>query len=290
MFRSTQILGYLFAFSFLFSAYTKWIAPGYFEITLLDQGLATTRHFAGVLSRLIIGLELALGFSLLLPFYRKALLTLAIFLLSGFTVHVMYLWGLGQDENCGCFGELIAMTPLQSIFKNLFLLLMATFLYKKSRFQKKAPPIFIFVPLLFFMSPWVHLPLPDYEALSFSQYTHFEKRGRVDLTQGEKWVAVFNLDCSHCQETAQLLAQWEREQKMALPLYVLFFKEGSTSVEAFETKTQSNYPYTFIDAHAFFDLIGESPPRMYHLQNGRVVDYWDNNFVKRLEAKGLKKD
>ena len=120
MFRFTQILGFLFSFSFLFSAYTKWIAPGYFEITLLDQGLASTRAFAGVLSRFIIGLELALGFSLLLPFYRKALLVFAIFLLSGFTLHLLYLWGLGQDENCGCFGELIAMSPLESIFKNLF--------------------------------------------------------------------------------------------------------------------------------------------------------------------------
>ena len=88
---------------------------------------------------------------------------------------------------------------------------MAVILYKKSRFQKKVPRIFILLPILFLVSPWVHLPLPDYEALSFSHFTHFEKRGRVDLTQGEKWVAVFNLDCPHCQETAQSLAQWEQE-------------------------------------------------------------------------------
>jgi len=287
MLRFTQILGVLFAFSFLFSAYTKWIAPGYFEITLLDQSLASNRAFAGVLSRLIIGLELALGFSLLLPFYRKALLAFAFFMLSVFTLHLLYLWGIGLDQNCGCFGELIAMSPLESIFKNLLLLLLAAILYKKSGPQNKAPRVFIFLCLLFMAIPWVYLPLPDYEALSFSQYTHFEKKGRVDLSQGKKWVAVFNLDCLHCQETAQSLAQWEREQEISLPLYVLYFKEGTTTVEAFEIKTQTNYPYSFIDANTFFDLIGESPPRIYHLQDGLVVDYWDDYFIERLEAEGI---
>ena len=51
----------IFALSFLFSAYTKFIAPGYFEITLMDQGLASTRYFAGHISRFFIGLEFALG-------------------------------------------------------------------------------------------------------------------------------------------------------------------------------------------------------------------------------------
>jgi len=287
MLRFTQILEVLFAFSFLFSAYTKWIAPGYFEITLLDQSLASNRAFAGVLSRLIIGLELALGFSLLLPFYRKALLAFAFFMLSVFTLHLLYLWGIGLDQNCGCFGELIAMSPLESIFKNLLLLLLAAILYKKSGPQNKAPRVFIFLCLLFMAIPWVYLPLPDYEALSYSQYTHFEKKGRVDLSQGKKWVAVFNLDCLHCQETAQSLAQWEREQEISLPLYVLYFKEGTTTVEAFEIKTQTNYPYSFIDANTFFDLIGESPPRIYHLQDGLVVDYWDDYFIERLEAEGI---
>lgn len=287
MLRFTQILGVLFAFSFLFSAYTKWIAPGYFEITLLDQSLASNRAFAGVLSRLIIGLELALGFSLLLPFYRKALLAFAFFILSVFTLHLLYLWGIGLDQNCGCFGELIAMSPLESIFKNLLLLLLAAILYKKSGPQNKAPRVFIFLCLLFMAIPWVYLPLPDYEALSFSQYTHFEKKGRVDLSQGKKWVAVFNLDCLHCQETAQSLAEWEREQEISLPLYVLYFKEGTTTVQAFEIKTQTNYPYSFIDANTFFDLIGESPPRIYHLQDGLVVDYWDDYFIERLVAEGI---
>ena len=45
-----SFLRVLFALCFLFSAYTKFIAPGYFEITLMDQGIASSRNLAGHLS------------------------------------------------------------------------------------------------------------------------------------------------------------------------------------------------------------------------------------------------
>ncbi len=290
MFRFSQILRYLFAFAFLFSAYTKWIAPGFFEITLLDQGLVSTRPFAGILSRIVMGVELALGFCLLLPFYRKFFLVLSLLLLTGFTLHLFYLWGLGNQENCGCFGELIALSPAQSILKNAVLFIMAIILFKKTHFQKRAHRVFILFPFILLISPWVFLPLPDYNSFSFSPYTHFEKRGPVDLMEGKKLVAVFNVDCSHCQETARTLADWERSKQQKLPLYVLYFKEGSTSVAAFEAQTQSAYPYTFIDAETFFNLIGNSPPRIYYLQNGQVKDFWDEAFIQQLEANGFNRD
>lgn len=39
--RFAQILRYLLALSFLLSGYTKFIAHGYFEITLMDQELVS---------------------------------------------------------------------------------------------------------------------------------------------------------------------------------------------------------------------------------------------------------
>ena len=63
----------LLGITFLFSAYTKFVGPGFFEITLMDQGLAPDRFFAAQLARFFIGLEFALGILMLLPFYTKKL-------------------------------------------------------------------------------------------------------------------------------------------------------------------------------------------------------------------------
>ena len=55
------IVRVLLGVTFLFSAYTKAVAPGFFEITLIDQGLAVTRNFAAHMTRFIIGMEFSIG-------------------------------------------------------------------------------------------------------------------------------------------------------------------------------------------------------------------------------------
>ena len=67
----TRILQILLGVTFLFSAYTKAVGPGFFEITLMDQGLAANRALAGYMARFFIGLEFGLGVLIILPYYAK---------------------------------------------------------------------------------------------------------------------------------------------------------------------------------------------------------------------------
>jgi hypothetical protein len=46
--------------------------------------------------------------------------------------------------------------------------------------------------------------------------------------------------------------------------------------------TQSSAPYAFIEVNTFFDLIGDSPPRIYYLNNGVVAEIWDKEFSKSI--------
>ena len=78
---------------FIFSAYTKFVGPGFFEITLIDQGLLSSRGQAQHAARFLIGFEFALGLLMLLPYYTKQLMAIASLMLIGFTIHLGYLWG-----------------------------------------------------------------------------------------------------------------------------------------------------------------------------------------------------
>lgn len=282
--RFAQILRLLLALSFLLSGYTKFIGPGYFEITLMDQGLVSGRTTAAHLTRLIIGIEWALGVLLLLPFYTRKLLLFSLALLGGLSIHLLHLWAIGDQENCGCFGEMIAMTPMESLMKNAVLMMFALGAYRQ-RFVKRPQQKWVLgAALLIIGSIWIVLPLPKPEAQLFREFSHFEPQGRVDLTQGEVLVAVFNLDCEHCQEAATALGQLTKEQSLP-PIYVLFFQEGSTMVDQFETLTQTDFPYAFIDTTTFFDLIGDSPPRLYFLRDGKVIQFWDHAIAQGLKAR-----
>ena len=278
----SKTLQLLLGITFLFSAYTKAVAPGFFEITLMDQGIAPERSIARYLSRFFIGLEFALGLLMLLPFYVKQLMQFTFLLLGGFTIHLIYLWSIGDTENCGCFGEMISMTPEQSIIKNIIMLAIAIAVFKTAetkKIKKIIPVVFSAVTII---SMWIILPIPNHNEFPFDSFTHFETRGRVDLSSGEKLVAIFNLDCEHCQETANELAKLKWSAENFPELYVLYFQEGSTSVEDFESITQSSFPYDLIEVNTFFDLIGDSPPRVYNLKDGKVLEIWDTDITRNL--------
>ena len=278
----SKILQLLLGITFLFSAYTKAVGPGFFEITLMDQGIAPDRIIASYLARFFIGLEFALGFLMLLPFYVKRLMQFTFFLLGGFTLHLIYLWSIGDTDNCGCFGEMISMTPEQSIIKNMIMLAIAFIVFRSA--QKKK--IKIIIPIVFsaatIISMWIILPIPNHKEFPFESFTHFETRGRVDLSSGENLVAIFNLDCEHCQQAATELGELKRNQENFPELYVLYFQEGSTTVEDFESITQSSFPYDLIEVNTFFDLIGDSPPRVYYLKDGKVLGIWDLNILRNI--------
>ena len=278
----SKILQLLLGITFLFSAYTKAVGPGFFEITLMDQGIAPDRIIASYLARFFIGLEFALGFLMLLPFYVKRLMQFTFFLLGGFTLHLIYLWSIGDTDNCGCFGEMISMTPEQSIIKNMIMLAIAFIVFRSAQIKK----IKIIIPIVFsaatIISMWIILPIPNHKEFPFESFTHFETRGRVDLSSGENLVAIFNLDCEHCQQAATELGELKRNQENFPELYVLYFQEGSTTVEDFESITQSSFPYDLIEVNTFFDLIGDSPPRVYYLKDGKVLGIWDLNILRNI--------
>jgi len=110
---------------FLFSAYAKLYGMTiYGAITTFEQKqllqIGFSPEIAPYFSRFILGAEIALGIGFLQPhFLRKLILPLSAILLVVFNVHLAYSILSDVGGNCGCFGELLPMTPLQAFIKNV---------------------------------------------------------------------------------------------------------------------------------------------------------------------------
>ena len=126
---------------FLLSAFAK-IYPDpsfYFSITAFEFKQLVPMGFsmetAVYFSRIIIGIEFAIGILLLFPYnIKKIIIPATILMLAVFSVHLIIeiLTG-GNQGNCGCFGALLPMTPLQALIKNLLSIgLLTLVLYKFS--------------------------------------------------------------------------------------------------------------------------------------------------------------
>ncbi|MDG1334075.1 MAG: DoxX family protein [Crocinitomicaceae bacterium] len=109
---------------FIFSAYSKLfpsadLGLGTMEVKQL-YALGFDRGSAPYFSRLLVAAEFALGIAILLPhFLKRIVIPATILLLVVFCVHLSYSILNDVGGNCGCFGELIEMTPTEALIKNI---------------------------------------------------------------------------------------------------------------------------------------------------------------------------
>ncbi len=276
-------LRFLISATFIASAVSKLVSLGLFEITLIDQGLFAERSSAAVAARLLIGVELAIGLLYLQPMYLKRLISpVTMVLLIAFTGHLAYLAAIGDNRNCGCFGELIAMSPLESIVKNILLLAIVVFVHRRLETVQGTWRIPAGLAAVALIGVWAWAPVKSIGDFPFSRYTQFEPVGRVDLSDGEKLLCVFNLDCEHCQEAARELASLQRDGTPLPEVYVLFFSEDAVTPDSFFTVTNSRFPYRMIELAEFLDFIGNAPPRIYWLKEGSIERFWDGEVTDPL--------
>jgi thiol-disulfide isomerase/thioredoxin len=120
---------------FLLSGILKLLPVWQFEKQLFDLGLGDFCQ-ASYLSRFIISVEIAIGILILQKHYlKKIIIPFTICLLILFNIHLsiqMYQFG-PMNGNCGCFGQIIPMTPLEAFIKNIITILLLIYLYLKAR-------------------------------------------------------------------------------------------------------------------------------------------------------------
>ena len=122
---------------FIVSAIAKLYPSPYFAISTFEvkqlYPLGFSEQLAPFFSRILIGIELGLGLLLLQRrLLRLLVLPATILLLLVFIIHLsIETFGSGGNAgNCGCFGELIPMTPIEAIIKNVVAVILLAVVYK----------------------------------------------------------------------------------------------------------------------------------------------------------------
>lgn len=281
-------LRFVLGATFIFSAVSKLLGVGLFEIAIVEQGIFATREAAAYPARFLIALELFIGIALFLPFYLKqAILPSAILLLTAFSVLQIYQLTFGESaSDCGCFGELVPMSSAESLAKNVVLLGLSVLVFIKSEKESRGLVPLSGLGIACCLGVLLIAPARSIADETFVHFTQFQGIGRVDLTSGDKLVAIFNAECEHCQAAAielrELIAKATNDD---IPeIYILMFAEDSSAIGTFSDITNTKFPFHRIGEDTFLDLIGNSPPRLYWLHNGSIEAKWDEKIAEHISA------
>jgi len=185
------VVGALFLFSGLIKANdpmgTSYKLQEYFTVFHVGFLNGSTDY----LSILFCGLEVALGFAILLGSFSR----ISTLFLTGLILFFTWLTGYsaitGKVTDCGCFGDFIHLEPLHSFYKDLFLLALTIILLLG---RDKITPIFglkwnsfllvLATVLSFFVPIWAFNHLPFIDLLAYKPGNNIKEQ--MQLPAGAK--------------------------------------------------------------------------------------------------------
>lgn len=177
---------------FIFSGFIKLNDPigfsfkleEYFSPSVLD--LEFLAPFALVIAILLVIFELILGVMLIIGYLPKFTTWSLLLMILFFTFLTFYSAYFNKVTDCGCFGDAIPLTPWQSFYKDVILLLLILVLFFNRKhitpyFAKASHRwiIFLVTMLCFVFAYYVLMHLPVFDFRAYKVGTNIEENMNV---------------------------------------------------------------------------------------------------------------
>ena len=222
---------------------------GQYLTPILDVHGPKGEVFTLALSFILCGSEFLLGAFLLMGVYRKLCARLSLLFMVVMTAVSLYSVLAHPVSDCGCFGDAIRLTPLETFLKNLILLPLSFLVLRDaralrhlySRRERWVPAILAVVGIIYFMvNNYRHLPYRDFRPYSIG----------TDLRRA-------------------IVQEEEELQKALIGSTKYLYKKGGES-KAFDATNLPDSSWTFVEAQ----------------QDTRLVDYLPKYDFSPLDSTG----
>jgi len=300
-----MIIRVLVSALFLLSAFAKLYPTPMYGITkVFEQGqlipMGFSEGLAPYISRIIIAIEFFIAFAILQKNYlKKLVIPTSILMLFVFSLHLAYSIFLGDSENCGCFGELIPMSPLQALIKNIITLGVLGYLYKNTPDDKenscsKISIQFLSILLVIFAFLPVQTVGKNKRVSGFSEYVVSD----IDINDGKKILCFFDAGCEHCMDAAKSLNELADSIAYFPEIHIIFSDSEADKIPEFFAYAGREYSYQVLpfykdddEINSYLEILGyeyENPAVIY-LDNGNQIRFYDGTGVNAFKVEEFRK-
>ncbi len=288
-----SILRFFVGIVFLFAALSKLFPIEPFEVTLVNLGV-TNWLLVPFMARIFISYELFLGLCIVFNlWFKNKIYYLTQGTLICFSAYLIFvLITNGNTDDCGCFGNLISLTPLQSLLKNLVLIFILIFIKRSYYHTGLRWLVFVFISLsISFVFLINRVGIQNAQAKELNEKVDFSKlpnlyatNNKVNFQEGEKIVVFLSVACTHCKNAAYRLATLNHYKKIT-NMYLVIASKEEKNIQPFLTATKLHFPFIWMNNDDFFHYSGGSLPAFVYLENGVIKKKWTGEFFDIEELK-----
>jgi hypothetical protein len=244
------IIRVLLSALFLLSAVAKLYPTPMYGITkIFEEGqlipMGFSEGLAPYFSRFIIAIEFFIAFAVLQKNYlKKLVIPTSILMIFVFSLHLAYSLFLGDSENCGCFGELIPMSPLQALIKNIITIGILGYLYKNTTDDKENSFSKLSVQLLtVLLVMFAFLPVSSQTKSEGNSFVLFVEDESFKNSEDYKILCYFDAGCEHCQHAARSIDSLSNLSDNFPPVHIVFSDTEKENIPKFFEYVGNQYPY-----------------------------------------------
>ena len=269
---------------FIVSAVLKLLSLDSFELYIYSFDIVNF-VWSGLAARAIIACELLAGILLIIKVRYKEAWWLAMLMLVGFSLLLIFVILFRDDSNCHCMGDLVKIRPSISLVKNVIAIGLLLLVRKEDDYQFRGRTLALagaFVAAL--VPPFVMFPMDgvynlfaksnglEYSETDFNALMADSTMQDVDLVDGNYIVGVISSGCGFCKTSCLKMSEIVSNNQLDTNKILYFVWGDSASVRPFqeETKTES-FRYVHVSPIAAIRVVNGQFPTYLFIRNGEVT-------------------
>lgn len=271
------VISILLGLFFIGSAITKLLTIDSFEIFIYSFGLLNL-DLSFLSARFIISIEIFIGILLIARIYFKKVILTTIVLLTLFTIFILYLGFFSNSKHCYCFGDLIQISNIASIIKNLILIALFILIYHHHGYKTKYRLFIAFLGLVISVAIPLIISPPD--SLFYSRYSKsvsYDKflleefiNEHQQFTQGKQILCFYGTGCKFCKLASQKITVIANKNNQSNLIHCVFWGSDNAVFHFYEETNSNHFKYTILTPELFLRITNGEMPMIIMLEDGII--------------------
>lgn len=288
---------FLVGLVFIISSIFKLLSIDSFEIYIYSFGILSL-NTAFLFARFIISLELLAGILLIIGSYLQKVTLVSIIVLFIFSVFIGFLLLTNNQEHCHCFGDVIEISHVNSILKNIVLIAFLIIIYQSPPLTLKYSKLILLFSLILSLSlPFIISPPDSFSYAKYAKNVNYNDIVFKDFliennqySKGKKVLCFFGTGCKFCKLATQKISVIANKLEDNDLINCVFWGTEE-SVNGFFKETNSTvFPYTFLPVDKFLRITNGQMPIIILLESGVVKGKYGYRDMNEQEIIDFMKD